>query len=137
MMKKLSKNQGNNKGEPKMPVITEPMELNIDSFKKIIKNIVMDLSSKDYKKIELEKTNGRVNIADLENIINEYGKTIIPLPDKAFEIANVYTIEKEKRIDIYVPLWTKEEGRSDLTLSITCYLKNNKPVIEMNDLEVL
>jgi hypothetical protein len=40
-------------------------------------------------------------------------------------------------MDIYIPLWTKEEGRSDLTLSIICYLKDNKPIIEINDLEVL
>jgi hypothetical protein len=40
-------------------------------------------------------------------------------------------------MDIYIPLWTKEEGRSDLTLSIICYIKNGVPKIEINDVEVL
>ena len=113
------------------------MELDIDLFKEKIKNLVMDLSNKNYKKIETEKINGRANIMDLEIILREYGKTIIPLPEEVFKIANIYNIEKENRIDIYIPLWTKEEGRSDLTLSIICFLENNNPIIEINDLEVL
>jgi hypothetical protein len=102
-----------------------------------IKNFVMDLSNKNYKKIEEEKLNGRLNIIDLENVIGEYGKTLMPLPEEAFEIANVYNITQENRIDVYIPLWTKEEGRSDLTISIICYLRNNNPVIEINDLRIL
>jgi hypothetical protein len=113
------------------------MELNICSFKETIKTLVTDLSNKNYNKIEMEKINGHVSIMELENIIKEYGRTIIPLPEEAFEIANIYTIEKENRMDIYIPLWTKEEGRSDLTLSIICHLENNKPIIRINDLEVL
>ncbi|MDR1626298.1 MAG: hypothetical protein LBT33_07125 [Spirochaetia bacterium] len=113
------------------------MEINMNLFKEKIKNLVIDLSNKNYKKIEIEKANGRINIMDLENAIKEYGKTIIPLAEEAFEIAHIYKIEKENRMDIYMPLWTKEEGRSDLTLSILCYLKNNQPSIEINDLEVL
>jgi hypothetical protein len=84
-----------------------------------------------------EKTNGRISITDLESIIKEYRNTIIPLLEEAFKIANTYNIEKENKMDIYIPLWTKEEGRSDLTLSIICHLKNDKPIIEINDLEVL
>ncbi|MDR1325169.1 MAG: hypothetical protein LBK00_03940, partial [Treponema sp.] len=98
---------------------------------------VIDLSNKNYNKINDEKINGRINITDLENIVKEYGKTIIPLLEEAFSLANVYNIEKENRMDIYIPLWTKEEGRSDLTLSLICYLKDNNPIIEINDLEVL
>ncbi|MDR0713006.1 MAG: hypothetical protein LBF89_01905 [Bacteroidales bacterium] len=111
--------------------------MDISLFKGIIKSLVMDLSNKSYNKIKKEKINGRVNIIELENIIKEYGKTIIPLPEEAFNIANIYNIEREDRMNIYIPLWTKEEGRSDLTLSLICHLKNNKPTIEINDLEVL
>ncbi|MDR2081293.1 MAG: hypothetical protein LBP54_05345 [Campylobacteraceae bacterium] len=85
----------------------------------------------------MDKSNGRVNIMDLERVVNEYNKTIMPLPDNAFELTEIYRIDKENRIDIYIPLWTKEEGRSDLTLSLKCFLENNKPKIEIDDLRVL
>jgi hypothetical protein len=113
------------------------MELNIDVFHEKIVNLVMDMANKNYRKIEAEKLNGRVSIADMERTINEYGKTLTPLPQEAFEIANIYNIGEENRLDIYIPLWTKEEGRSDLTLSLICYLKNDGPAIEINDLRVL
>ena len=58
-----------------------------------------------------EKINRRVNIMDLEIILQEYGKTIIPLPEETFNSANVYDIEKENRTNVYIPLWTGEEGR--------------------------
>ncbi|MGA3674331.1 DUF7668 domain-containing protein [Lysinibacillus agricola] len=46
-------------------------------------------------------------------------------------------IAAEKRLDIYLPLWTKEEGRSDLTLSLSGQRNNNQLKIEFNDLRVL
>jgi hypothetical protein len=47
------------------------MELNIYFFKEAIENLVMDLSNKNYNKIEMEKINGRVNIMELENIVKD------------------------------------------------------------------
>jgi hypothetical protein len=113
------------------------MELSLDLFKENIINLVNDLSDKSYKIIEYRKENGRVNINDLENTVKNYNKEIIPLPETAFDIAQIYKIKGEDRIDIYLPLWTKEEGRSDLTLSLSCFVKNNIKIIEINDLEVL
>jgi hypothetical protein len=107
-------------------------------FKEQIKNLVIDIANKNYTKIELEKINGRVNIIDLERVIDEYNRTIIPLPD-SFEIDmnKVYHIKKENNLFVLIDLWTKEEGRSDLTLSLTCFLENNEPMIRIDDLEVL
>jgi hypothetical protein len=113
------------------------MKINIELFKNKINELVKDISNKNYKNIELKNEYGHTNMNELENRIKEYNKTIIPLPEEAFEIAEIYIIEKENRIDIYIPLWTKEEGRSDLTLSIGCYLIKNEPVIKIDDLEVL
>ncbi len=41
----------------------------------------------------------------------------------------------DKQVDIYIPLWSEEEGQSDLTLSLSCFNNDNK--IKINDLEVL
>jgi hypothetical protein len=113
------------------------MELGIGLFKDKIADLVTDIANKNYQRIELERLNGRVDIVDLERVIREYHNTIEPLPDDAFDFAEIYTVEKENRMDVYIPLWTKEEGRSDLTLSVLCFLENNRVRIEINDLRVL
>ena len=113
------------------------MEQKIEQYKPIIKELVIRISNKEYDLIKTNGQNGRVNIEDLKRVIDDYGCTIVSLPDKAFSIVEAYNITSENRIDIYLPLWTKEEGRSDLTLSLSCYNDNGVPKIEINDIRVL
>lgn len=109
----------------------------LEHFQSIIKEMIYNISINDYKIIESNGQNGRVNTDDLKRIIKEYGCTIITLPDEAFAALHIYKIKAENRIDVYIPLWTKEEGRSDLTLSVSCYIIDGIPKIEINDLRVL
>jgi hypothetical protein len=113
------------------------MEIYLESFRTIIEEIVNNISLNNYKAIEDKGQNGKVDIKDLERVIKEYGCTIIPLPEKAFSKAEVYKMKDESRLDVYIPLWTEEEGRSDLTLSLSCYYNGNNNKVEINDLEVL
>ena len=113
------------------------MELQLKHFESIIKEIVYNISINDYDAIDAKKQNGRVDINDLKRVIIEYDCTVISLPDEAFSKAEVYYIKDDKRLDVYIPLWTKEEGRSDLTLSLSCYDINRIPKVEINDLRVL
>ena len=113
------------------------MELQLKHFESLIKEIVCNISINDYDTINAKKQNGRVDTNDLKRVIIEYGCTVIPLPDEAFYKAEVYYIKDDNRLDVYIPLWTKEEGRSDLTLSLSCYDINGIPKVEINDLKVL
>jgi hypothetical protein len=109
------------------------MHPDIQSFFPLIKGIVFDISTRNYNKVE----NERVSAEDIKRVIEEYGSCIIPLPDNAFDFLESYYIEVEKRWDIYLPLWTEEEGRSDLTLSLSCYIREFDTYIEIDDLHVL
>ncbi|MFJ8461722.1 hypothetical protein ACIQ57_21730 [Lysinibacillus xylanilyticus] len=113
------------------------MSLTIEMFIPMISETIADLSKENYNKIEEDGRLGRINIDDLKRVITEYGCEIIPLPDRAFNLAEIYYIAAGKRLDIYLPLWTKEEGRSDLTLSFSGQRNNNQLKIEFNDLRVL
>jgi hypothetical protein len=113
------------------------MEINKYSFLPLIREIVIDLSCDNYEKIQQNRRNGRVDIRDLQRVIEEYGCTIVPLPDNIADFIDAYTIGSEDRLDMYIPLWTKEEKRSDLTLFVSGYRKSNELVIEINDLRVL
>jgi hypothetical protein len=112
------------------------MGLQLEDFKTIITEIIHNISVNDYDTIKANGQNGRVDTNDLKRVILEYDCTIIPLPDKAFSEAKVYLIDKS-RLDVYIPLWTKEEGRSDLTLFLSCFVIDGISKVEINDLIVL
>ena len=111
--------------------------MGIQEFIPLIKEVIIDISNEDYNKLNQKYEYSRVSIDDLAKTIKKYGNHIVPLPERAFDFAEKYYIESEKRIDVYLPLWTKEEGKSDLTLSISCYNNESELYIEINDLRVL
>lgn len=110
-------------------------KLNILDFKSNIESLVDNLAAEEYGIIERYKQNGIIPIVDLINRINEYGEEIVALPENWIKDALVYDIE-DKRLDVYLPLWTNF-GKSDLTLSLSCFYIHNRPHIEISDLEVL
>ena len=110
-------------------------KLNILDFKSNIESLVNNLAAEEYGIIERYKQNGIIPIVDLINRINEYGEEIVALPENWIKDALVYDIE-DKRLDVYLPLWTNF-GKSDLTLSLSCFYIQNRPHIEISDLEVL
>ena len=107
---------------------------NINEYIERVQNYVACLASKDYQAGYELTLSESVPIQDILRVIEEYGCTIIPLPAKAFDMALFYQIS-DKQVDIYIPLWSEEEGQSDLTLSLSCFNNDNK--IKINDLEVL
>lgn len=110
------------------------MMADINEYIEQIQNYVACLANKDYQATQKLTLSDSVPIQDIQRIIEEYGCTIIPLPAKAFDLALLYQIS-DRQVDIYIPLWSKEEGRSDLILSLSCFKDENK--IKLNDLEVL
>lgn len=109
--------------------------MDILDFKSIIEKLVNNIAVQEYDKLEQHKQNGIIPITDLTNRIKEYGYNIIPLPSGWIKDALVYNID-DKRLDVYLALWTNS-GKSDLTLSVSCFFVNNHPHVEINDLEVL
>jgi len=110
--------------------------MDISFFKEQITNLILDLSNQDYDKISADGRTGRLDTTGLKKAIDDYGCKIVPLPENAFSLAETYPAD-ENAILIYLPLWTQEEGRSDLTISLDCLLKDSKPLAKINDLRVL
>ena len=108
--------------------------VSIEEYKERIQEFVCCLARKDYQTANDFILDNSIPIFDLRRVIEEYGVTIIPLPAKAFDLALSYQIS-DKQVDIYIPLWSEEEGQSDLTLSLSCFTNEHK--ININDLEVL
>jgi len=111
--------------------------LDVWRFKSEIEKIVQKIANGDFSEIETSVEVGESPFEDLRRVLREYCCSIAPLPENALSVAETYNIASENRLDVYFPLWTKEEGRIDLTLFVSCFMKNGKPYIEINDLRAL
>jgi hypothetical protein len=103
-----------------------------------IRELVSELASAKYADIVFDGRAGRLTAQEMSSAISEYGRTLLPLPENAFDLVDFYPIDgAENEWSVDVPLWTKEEGRSDLTLSLSAKIDQNKVIVEIDDIHVL
>jgi len=103
-----------------------------------ILQLVADLVSGNYDAIDRDGRVGRLTRDALARVVSEYGRTLTPVPRAALRDAAVYAVSAEPgKFKIDVDLWTREEGRSDLTLSLTVEERPAGVVVTIDDLHVL
>ena len=78
------------------------------------------LVARDYETAAAMTRGRRLSAADLERAISEYGQTLVRLPPEALEDFEIYQVQDTEppTFELVVDLWTREEGRSDLTLEL-------------------
>jgi predicted NAD/FAD-dependent oxidoreductase len=108
-----------------------------DAHVAAIARLIDDLVAKRYDAIAERGSAGSLSARNLRGVIVDYGRTLATPRDGWLAATESYaTAQGWLMVD--VPLWTVEEGRSDLTLSVVI-----KPAesggfsIEMLDLHVL
>jgi hypothetical protein len=71
--------------------------------------------------------------------INQYGRQFVMPPEDAFEFMVVIEVRdtQPRRWSVAMPLWTREEGRSDLSLELTIIRGKESFEIELDDIHVL
>jgi hypothetical protein len=107
-------------------------------FRDPIRFLVEELVQGHFAQLEQDGRNGRLSAAELQDTLREYGRTIITLPDEALNLADVHAIAGQKTCwAVDMPLWTAEEGRSELTLSLTISETRDGMQLEIDDLHVL
>jgi len=93
------------------------------------------------KYADLERlTHGtRLTANEMAKAVADYGKQLTLPPQDGFKLMNMVEVKnaQPKRWSVTMPLWTKEEGRSDLTLELTAIKRDNKVSIELDDIHVL
>jgi len=78
------------------------------------------------------------DIGGLENVIRQYGRTLVKLPDDAVRYMSVIkvTLPGPPRYSVNMSLWTAEEGRSDLEVRLTLIEHDGEIATEFDDLLV-
>ena len=93
------------------------MALPDERFKGPIKSIVRDLARGNYQELEADRRSGRSTAEGLREAVERYGGTLVELPDEAFDWMDEYPREGREGVwALDLPLYTEEEGQSDLTL---------------------
>lgn len=83
--------------------------------------VVIDLLvRRDYDTVERLQRGSVMPAAALETAVSEYGRTLVPPGDGWWQTVEVTPVTASDVPEFHVaaPVWTAEEGRSDLTLEL-------------------
>jgi hypothetical protein len=97
------------------------------------------LARGDYESAIRVCIKSRLTSDDLRILIRDYGRKLVSPPAEAYSKLDAIQV-KDTSVptwSVRAPLWTEEEGRSDLTLELTIALVSGVPDIELDDLRVL
>jgi len=103
-----------------------------------IDRLVQDLSQGSYDLVVADGRGGRLTARELERAIHEYGRTVVAFPSEGLRLVDTFPRANDPTIlALDVPLWTLEEGRSDLMLSLTAVVTPDGYRVTIDDIHVL
>lgn len=103
----------------------------------VVRDFVIKLAAGDFEAVVAECSASRLSSDDIRGVIAEYGKTFIAPPTNAYRDLDAVPVRDSAAIwSVRAPLWSEEEGRSDLELQLTIGQRGDRWVIELDDLLV-
>lgn len=108
-------------------------------FESVVRDFVDHLARGEYREAVNSCDASRLTAEEVRGVVLDYGRTLTVPPADAYKDLDVVRISDPSRQawSVRAPLWTKEEGRSDLTLELTVVLDRNQTSTELDDLHVL
>jgi hypothetical protein len=113
--------------------------MSADNLRSIALEVVDLLVREDYDSLAQRCAKSRLTPSDLRAVIRDYGRKLASPPIDAYEGLDAVQVKGAAvpTWSVRVPLWTEEEGRSDLTLDLTIALGQGAAAVELDDLHVL
>jgi hypothetical protein len=104
-----------------------------------VRSVVELLAAGKYDDLEKLTDGRRLTSAEMALAVREYGRCLIAPPDDAYEELDVVQVQNRVPAEwsVWMPLWSKEEGRSDLTLQLTVREVDGDLLVELDDIHVL
>lgn len=100
--------------------------MNTEKLHNTVKRVTDLLAKEKYKEIESLCNGVQLDAEELAYAAKDYGMEILPLPKEGYEKLDIIEVTNSnpKEWSVYVPIYTSEEGMSDLTLELFI---NRKP----------
>ena len=104
-----------------------------------VQKILALLVEGDYEQIERITQGIRISALDIKRAVTDYGRTLVAPPIESILLWEFVAVRGAypPRWIATVPLWTLEEGRSDLSVALTLIEESFGVRIEVDDLHVL
>ena len=113
--------------------------MSFDALQSTAREMVDHLVRGDYGSLLARSAKSRLTSDDLHTVIRDYGRKLVSPPSDAYKKLDMVRIKGTTvpTWSVRAPLWTAEEGRSDLTLELTIAVGPGGPIVELDDLHVL
>ena len=107
---------------------------------RIIGDVVADLASGNFEEVARRSNYRRLSASEIAQAVRSYGRELVPLPPEAFSLVDFVSVRGSNppKWSVVVPLFTKEEGRSDLSLELSlCRSSPHAYAFEIDGIRVL
>jgi hypothetical protein len=118
----------------------DPTAIDSAKLQRTVSLLTKLLAEEDYDGMCRLARTSRLSAGDMARVVNDYGRHLIPLPTAAFRVIEAVPVlqSSPQRWSVVVPLWSKEEARSDLSLELTVeYSPAPSYSVDIEDLHVL
>ncbi len=88
-------------------------------WRQALRDAVHQLIVGNYQALCRDGRAGRLTADELHDAVTGYPATLVEIPDEAFELPEPIEYSDGSGWSLDLDLWTAEEGRSDLTLSVS------------------
>jgi hypothetical protein len=104
-----------------------------------VRQVIDLLVGKKYSQLESITKGIRLSAQDMESAIAAHRRKLIMPPSDAYKLMNAVRVgnSEPQKWSVVMPLWTQEEGRSDLSIELTLTKINGGFAIELDDIHVL
>ena len=84
-----------------------------------VRTVIDLLVRGDYETVERITGGQRMSRLEIDEAVSEYGRTLVPPGEDWWQLVEVSPVTAEPgKFHIAAPLWTDEEGRSDLSVEL-------------------
>lgn len=103
-----------------------------------VRNLMTQIGRGQYEEAVRSCSASRLTADDLREVIGTYRRKLVELPDHVYERLDVIGIidSNPPAWSVVVPLWSEEEGLSDLMLELTVINDGKRWHVELDDLRV-
>jgi len=90
---------------------------------RLVADLVSLLAAGKFEEVIRKAPGSRVSAEQLRNAVFEYGRTLVPLPAGSYELIDYIAVLGSSPLEwsVVAPLFTAEEGRSDLSLELSVF----------------
>lgn len=87
----------------------------------IVREIIALLVQQQYKELERFVLESKMTAEDIARVIQDYGKPVVPCPEPIEDVIDIVEVTGRSRPTwaVVVPLYTQEEGQSNLSVELT------------------